>query len=479
MKRKLNLFFFLLSTVTVVYSTSAEPVSSDTWVISTVCSGYSGDAWIMVGKDNSIAVDSNNKVHISYNYYYGNISWQTDNKLQYVTNVSGSWEYTTLSDQGIEAGLCTDIAIDSRGKVHISYLGWQYIGGRLYQFLMYTTNLSDSWVTSTIDNTGIVGEYTSIAIDSNNKVHISYYDATNADLKYATNLSGSWVTSTIDSIGDVGTYTSIAIDSNNKVHISYYDVTNADLKYATNLSGSWVTSTVDSTVYNVGKYTSIARDSNNKVHISYYDVANADLKYATNSSGSWVTSTIDNAGDVGTYTSIARDSNNKMHISYYDATNADLKYATNLSGSWILSTIDSIGDVGTSTSIAIDLENKVHISYYDDTNVGLKYAKKILTTGIHETPEVNIFATYFSLSQNYPNPFNPTTMISFVLPKHSFTSLKVFDLIGREAATLVYEELSSGTYSYQWNASAFSSGIYFYRLQAGSFVGTKKLLLLK
>jgi hypothetical protein len=80
-----------------------------------------------------------------------------------------------------------------------------------------------------------VGSSTSIAVDSNNKVHISYYDWINKDLKYATGYPyGSWVTETVDSAGDVGSSTSIAVDSNNKVHISYYDRTDKDLKYATN-----------------------------------------------------------------------------------------------------------------------------------------------------------------------------------------------------------------------------------------------------
>ena len=131
-----------------------------------------------------------------------------------------------------------------------------------------------SWRTETVDAGDDVGEYTSIAIDSNNKVHISYYDSAHDNLKYATNASGSWETSTIDSEGDVGWYVSIAIDSNNKVHISYHDYTNYDLKYATNASGSWETSTIDSEG-KVGWWnTSIAIDSNNKVHISYHNNTN-------------------------------------------------------------------------------------------------------------------------------------------------------------------------------------------------------------
>jgi hypothetical protein len=85
----------------------------------------------------------------------------------------------------------------------------------------------------------------------------------------------------------------------------------------------------------------------------------------------------------------------------------------------------------------------------------------------------------FNLAQNYPNPFNPSTTISFSLPSKSFVSLKIFDVVGREVATLVSQELSAGNYKQQWNANGMPSGVYFYRLQSGSFTETKKLILLK
>jgi hypothetical protein len=85
----------------------------------------------------------------------------------------------------------------------------------------------------------------------------------------------------------------------------------------------------------------------------------------------------------------------------------------------------------------------------------------------------------FQLSQNYPNPFNPATTISFSLPSKSYVSLKIFDALGREVSVLVSEEMTAGTYSKEWNAHSLPSGVYFYRLSAGSFSETKKLILLR
>ncbi|MFN0158687.1 MAG: Omp28-related outer membrane protein [Bacteroidota bacterium] len=85
----------------------------------------------------------------------------------------------------------------------------------------------------------------------------------------------------------------------------------------------------------------------------------------------------------------------------------------------------------------------------------------------------------FRLHQNFPNPFNPSTEISFTLPTQSFVSLKIFNLLGEEVATIVSDELQAGNYSRQWTPEGLSSGVYFYRLKAGSFSETRKLALLK
>jgi hypothetical protein len=107
------------------------------------------------------------------------------------------------------------------------------------------------------------------------------------------------------------------------------------------------------------------------------------------------------------------------------------------------------------------------------------------TVGIVDTSTLPI-PTKTTLSQNYPNPFNPTTAISYQLSAVGHTTLKVYDVLGREVATLVNEVKQPGVYSVHWNArlpggqaTGIASGVYFYRLQAGSFTETRKLVVLR
>lgn len=85
----------------------------------------------------------------------------------------------------------------------------------------------------------------------------------------------------------------------------------------------------------------------------------------------------------------------------------------------------------------------------------------------------------FSLMQNYPNPFNPTTTIEYSIPQNSFVSIKIYDMLGREVKNLLSRQQDAGTYVVEWNASEYSSGIYFYTINAGNFTETKKMILSK
>ncbi len=106
----------------------------------------------------------------------------------------------------------------------------------------------------------------------------------------------------------------------------------------------------------------------------------------------------------------------------------------------------------------------------------------VIQTGLSVDDYSNAIPKNIILHQNYPNPFNPTTTIKFDIPNvgtHHDVSLKIYDILGKEVATLVNEQKEAGSYEVQSNASKLASGIYFYRLTAGSYTSVKKLMLLK
>jgi len=107
---------------------------------------------------------------------------------------------------------------------------------------------------------------------------------------------------------------------------------------------------------------------------------------------------------------------------------------------------------------------------------GIYFDGEDLPTGITIN---NAVANTYSLSQNFPNPFNPTTSINFSIPKDGLVKLIVFDVLGKEVATLLNKEQTAGNYQVTFDASKLTSGIYFYKLTSGDFIDVKKMLLVK
>ncbi len=111
-------------------------------------------------------------------------------------------------------------------------------------------------------------------------------------------------------------------------------------------------------------------------------------------------------------------------------------------------------------------------------NIGFWYLPvRLLSTGVE--PSTSTVPKQYRLEQNYPNPFNPSTTIQFALPQDSKVILKLYDILGREVATLVDEELDTGVHKIIFDAIELANGIYIYRIQAEGFDQSKKLILLK
>ena len=161
--------------------------------------------------------------------------------------------------------------------------------------------------------------------------------------------------------------------------------------------------------------------------------------------------------------------------------NGVVRYTTNGGSNWLEDPYFSGLTSNDIVSIAVKDQNTASALIRNTTADGI-----ITTTVLTVSSEPldvddnnNTIPTNYSLVQNYPNPFNPNTVIGYQLPESGVVSLKVFDILGNEVANLVDEYKPAGNYEVNFNAEALVSGIYFYELQAGSFIETKKMILIK
>ena len=188
---------------------------------------------------------------------------------------------------------------------------------------------------------------------------------------------------------------------------------------------------------------------------------------------------------------LVSDGNNGAYITWEDhrnAGNSDIyaqRIASNAAINWA-ATGFAICTMGNDQLIPMIVSNGnlgaivVWQDYRSGNNFDI-YEMGFNTTGLITTIENSgtMNPDEFTLSQNYPNPFNPSTKIEFSIPKSSFVKLTINDVLGQEKYILVNEQFSAGSHSVDFNASNFPSGVYFYRIEAGSFTDSKKMVLIK
>ena len=183
--------------------------------------------------------------------------------------------------------------------------------------------------------------------------------------------------------------------------------------------------------------------------------------------------------ELASFTSSVNGNNVNLNWSTVsESNNSGFDVERNSNGTW--SKVGNVTGNGTSSSA-------INYSFTDRNVASGNYGyrlKQIDFNGNFEyfnlSNEVNVgVPAEFELSQNYPNPFNPSTQISFALPSDGKVSLKVYDMTGKEAMTLLNEVKTAGYYSVNFNASSLSSGVYFYTISANDFTATKKMMLIK
>ncbi|MBI5403808.1 MAG: T9SS type A sorting domain-containing protein [Ignavibacteriae bacterium] len=281
--------------------------------------------------------------------------------------------------------------------------------------------------------------------------------AGNWDLLKSTNAGLNWSTwATVPTTNTSGTYNNAAcFDGNN---VWFQSVGLSTIHYSTNLGVNWTTQSES-----LAEITAISFNSS-ATGLAGGSSTSPGLLKSTNSGANWTaltspypTNSI--SGIVGAQSTWwVSQQGTGISISTNDGANWSTAY-TAPAGSFYHMTKSRAG----ATIWAV--RSNGGISRYG------------LITGISNT-STEVPAT-FSLSQNYPNPFNPTTKINFALPKSGLVTLKVYDVLGKEVATLVNEVKNAGTYNFEFDASNLTSGVYFYKIEANGFTDVKKMMLVK
>jgi len=481
-----------------------------------------------------IAVDQNDDVHITWHNHLG-----AGGDLRHAqSTVGGGWILEDVLTP-VHDGWSSSIVIDSQNLPHISYLTECCIGAPGVAYAWFN---GVSWVTEYIGSQPDLWIFngTSIAVDNQDNPHITYYNDGAQDLMYAVKENGTWTFSTIDTSGDVGRYSSLRIDDNGVPYVCYFQVVSTGIgtvNHATLVGGNWVVTIVDTTASSGDVEISLELDQFGNRHVTYSD--SRVLKYAVLTGGNTEIETVvdlSSSDSIITGCSLSLDVAGNPHISYSvtigspflastvyatkdasqppivsdipdrtipmgsrfpqlrvdnfvdDPDTPDSSITWSVSGNTSLSVTWSqvkraykirapMGWAGSET-LTFTATDPSGLSDSDAAIYTVVASKTSTNSGLRGTsgPETT------ELQSNYPNPFNPSTSIGYALSDDTWITLKVYNMLGEEIATLVNEYQIAGYKSVQWDGrndrgEMVGSGIYVYRIIAGDFTKTEKMIL--
>ena len=402
------------------------------------------------------------------------------------------------------------IAADDSGNVYVTGYSQGSGTGFDYATIKYNSSGVQQWL-QRYNGPGNEIDYAhSIALDCTGNVYVTGFSSgigtayDYATIKYNSTGVEQWV-QRYNGPGNYYDYAhSIALDDSGYVYVtgfSYGSGTGSDyatIKYNSSGVQQWIQR------YNgPGNETdfahSIASDGSGNVYVTGESFGGGTfsdyttIKYNSSGDSVWVIRYNGSGNSEDKAFSIAVDGSGNVYVtgnSYGSGTKYD--YATiKYNSSGVQQWLQRYNGPGDSTdyafSVAVDGSSNVYVTGYSyGSGTGSDYAtiKYSQSNGIRQIS--SIIPEQFSLSQNYPNPFNPVTKINYELPasRHggrvtNYAKLVVYDVMGKEVVTLVNEKQSPGTYQVEYDAGSLTSGVYFYRLTAGDFTDTKRMMLIR
>jgi photosystem II stability/assembly factor-like uncharacterized protein len=372
-----------------------------------------------------------------------------DGDLAWIRNIGGDGSWTSI-----------DATNDN-----IVYASWQYLN------ILRSTNRGNSWpsditppnsnITSFIAPFRIYVENSNIIYAGRDKI----YKSTNGGNSWTTTNNGNMLD------GNPALSMDISYQTSDKVYVGTAPNQTRSNLFRTNNGGtSWdnITGTLPDRFP-----ADIAVDPNddNNVYVTFYGFGTGHVFKSTNSGDSW-TDVSDNLPNIPVPAVIV-DPNNSSHV--YIGTDIGVFVSTDGGNNWQDFNAGLPNAVQGMDLNITTVNNVIRVM----THGNGAYETKLMSQIPTDTGTIPPTVTHFKLEQNYPNPFNPSTKINFTVPSSTFVNLTVYDAVGNEVRTMINENKPVGTYTVEFNATGLSSGIYFYKLEAGNFVETKKMVLLK
>jgi hypothetical protein len=403
------------------------------------------------------------------------IKYDNNGNLLWDKLISGTWAFAVRS------------IVDESGNIYVTGRAWQYTATYDFVTVKYAPDGTQLWF-DTFDQNGGFHTPTSMDLDQAGNLFITGGGLSGGLITVMYNSAGvrQWVKEQPGTAGQ-----SIKVDGNGGIFVtgSYWSPSTGDdtmlLKY--DLSGNLVWQKFyDFGNFEYGKLINI--DSQSNIFITGQGAVPGGYFVG------WLTAKFDSSGNLLWYNRFKLNQSWEEYP-YFALTGPEdeiyvtgnvgepsggttyngletIRYNSDGSNPWVAD-VNLYGGIGKGLALGADLSLYAVGAYYYSV---LKYSQSVPTEVVQNSSEI---PEKFNLEQNYPNPFNPTTTIDFRIADPEFVSLKVYNILGNEVASLVNEVKPEGKYTVTFNASSLSSGTYFYKLQAGSIAETRKMILLK
>lgn len=438
----------------------------------------------------SIGVDSQGNIYVTG--YSERSGFGSDDYCTIKYNPNGVQQWVARYNTGTGSkNDAEDIDIDNSGNIYVT--GYSTGNGTGFDIatIKYNSNGDSLWVKRYDDPQHYDDIANSIALDNNGNIFVcgeigsSYNILT---IKYNSSGIQQWA-----NIGVMGNLKKVKTDNYGNSYITGWEQIGTRNDFVTikyNSSGiqQWKADyNYLGTNFSSDYSNDLVPDNQGNVYVTGRSLGSgtnwdyATIKYNSSGIQQWVQRYNGTGNDYDEANAITCDSIGNVYITGRTLSNntdfdcTTIKYNANGLQQWIIDYNDPFNKGDCATSILIDKTNSILISGFSyNSMVTIKYTQLM---------SVNPISKYLpnqsELKQNYPNPFNPVTTIKYDIPKEMKVTIKIYDLIGKEVATLVNEMKQPGYYEAKFNGNNLASGVYFYKIEAGDFIAVKKMVLMK